>query len=149
MYMSPAGLALLILPLVSLWAESSATIIQIFRSVLSVCVYVHCRYKRGYKNIINKGIELNKDGADCELMMETSGHGALRENRFLDDGAYMSVKLIIEAARRRWEGRPDIRYALLRTRPPFVSAIWSSALWCRSTGALNLCRSLLNRTVVT
>ena len=72
-----------------------------------------CRYKRGYKNVINKGIELNKDGVDCELMMETSGHGAPRENRFLDDGAYMSVRLIIEAARRRWEGRPGIRYALL------------------------------------
>lgn len=45
-------------------------------------------------------------------MMETSGHGALRENRFLDDGAYMSVKLLIEDARRRWEGRKDIRYGV-------------------------------------
>ena len=76
------------------------------------------RYKRGYKNIINKGVELNKDGVDCELMMETSGHGALRENRFLDDGAYMSVKLIIEAARRRWEGRPGIRYPPSLHEPP-------------------------------
>jgi len=71
----------------------------------------HCRYQRGYKNVINKGIELNKNNTECELMMETSGHGALRENRFLDDGAYMSVKLIIEDARRRWEGRKDIRCA--------------------------------------
>lgn len=70
-----------------------------------------CRYQRGYKNVINKGIELNNNGTECELMMETSGHGALRENRFLDDGAYMSVKLIIEDARRRWEGRKDIRCA--------------------------------------
>lgn len=69
------------------------------------------RYQRGYKNVINKGIELNDKGVECELMMETSGHGALRENRFLDDGAYMSVKLIIEDARRRWEGRKDIRCA--------------------------------------
>jgi hypothetical protein len=38
------------------------------------------RYKRGYRNVINKGIELNKAGEDCELMMETSGHGALKEN---------------------------------------------------------------------
>ena len=31
----------------------------------------HFRYRRGYKNVINKGIELNKDGTDCQLMMET------------------------------------------------------------------------------
>lgn len=40
-----------------------------------------CRFQRGYRNVINKGIELNAAGVDCELMMETSGHGALRENR--------------------------------------------------------------------
>jgi hypothetical protein len=67
------------------------------------------RYKRGYKNVINKGIELNNAGQECELMMETSGHGALKENRYLDDGAFMSVKIIIEAARRRWQGRRGIR----------------------------------------
>lgn len=67
------------------------------------------RYKRGYKNVINKGIELNNSGQDCELMMETSGHGALKENLYLDDGAFMSVKIIIEAARRRWQGRQGIR----------------------------------------
>ena len=37
-----------------------------------------CRYKKGYKNIINKGVELNKAGVPCPLMMETSGHGAMR-----------------------------------------------------------------------
>ncbi len=31
----------------------------------------HFRYRRGYKNVINKGIELNKEGIDCQLMMET------------------------------------------------------------------------------
>ena len=30
-----------------------------------------CRYKRGYKNVINKGIELNNAGTDAALMMET------------------------------------------------------------------------------
>lgn len=34
----------------------------------------HFRYRRGYKNVINKGIELNKEGVDCQLMMETR-HG--------------------------------------------------------------------------
>jgi len=38
----------------------------------------HFRFKKGYKNIIDKGIELNNQGIDCPLMMETSGHGALR-----------------------------------------------------------------------
>ncbi len=46
------------------------------------------RYKRGYKNVISKGMELNSQGVQCELMMETSGHGAMRENYFLDDGAH-------------------------------------------------------------
>lgn len=39
---------------------------------------VHFRFKKGYKNIIDKGIELNEEGVNCPLMMETSGHGALR-----------------------------------------------------------------------
>jgi len=30
-----------------------------------------CRWKRGYKNVIGKGIELNKAGTDTPLMMET------------------------------------------------------------------------------
>lgn len=31
----------------------------------------HFRYKRGYKNVIGKGMELNEQGVDCQLMMET------------------------------------------------------------------------------
>ncbi|KAI8475648.1 MAG: Phosphoglucomutase, first 3 domain-containing protein [Monoraphidium minutum] len=64
----------------------------------------HCRFKRGYRNVINKGVELNKAGEACELMMETSGHGALRENRYLDDGAYLAVKAVIELVNLRMEG---------------------------------------------
>ena len=36
--------------------------------------------------------------------METSGHGALMENYFLDDGAYLVTKLLIELARGKKEG---------------------------------------------
>ncbi|MDO4488464.1 MAG: phosphomannomutase/phosphoglucomutase [Eubacteriales bacterium] len=57
---------------------------------------VHRRFKRGYKNVINEAVRLNKEGTDAELAMETSGHGALKENYFLDDGAYLMVKLLIE-----------------------------------------------------
>ena len=58
----------------------------------------HIRFKRGYKNVINKQIELNKEGVDCPLAVETSGHAAFRENYYLDDGAYLVTKLIIKAA---------------------------------------------------
>ncbi|KIY92822.1 hypothetical protein MNEG_15141 [Monoraphidium neglectum] len=73
----------------------------------------HFRYKRGYRNVINKGVELNAAGEDCQLMMETSGHGALRENRrvrpfprllYLDDGAYLAVKAVIELVNLRLGG---------------------------------------------
>ena len=57
---------------------------------------VHRRFKRGYKNVINESIRLNNEGTDSSLAIETSGHGALRENYFLDDGAYLMVKLLIE-----------------------------------------------------
>ncbi len=66
---------------------------------------VHYRFKRGYKNVINKAIELNSQGIDCPLAIETSGHAALRENYFLDDGAYLMVKIIILAAKLRKEGK--------------------------------------------
>ena len=65
----------------------------------------HLRFRRGYKNVINKGIELNAAGINCPLAIETSGHGALKENYFSDDGAYLCVKIICTAARLRAEGR--------------------------------------------
>lgn len=58
----------------------------------------HLRFKRGYRNVINKQIELCNNGKKCPLAMETSGHAAFAENYFLDDGAYLITKLIIEAA---------------------------------------------------
>lgn len=65
---------------------------------------VHHRFKRGYKNVINEAIRLNAQGQDAQLAIETSGHGALKENYFLDDGAYLMVKLLIEMARQGKEG---------------------------------------------
>jgi phosphomannomutase len=65
---------------------------------------VHLRFKRGYKNVINKSIELNNNGQDSQLAIETSGHGALKENYFLDDGAYLVTKLLIELARAKKQG---------------------------------------------
>ena len=65
----------------------------------------HYRYMRGYKNVIDKGIELNREGEDCELAIETSGHGAFKENYFSDDGAYISVKIICKMAQLKKEGK--------------------------------------------
>ena len=65
---------------------------------------IHHRFKRGYKNVINESIRLNKLGQDSQLAIETSGHGALKENYFLDDGAYLVTKLLIELARAKKEG---------------------------------------------
>ncbi len=59
----------------------------------------HLRYKRGYKNVINKAIELNEAGTCCRLAIETSGHAAYKENYFLDDGAYLATRIVIKAAK--------------------------------------------------
>lgn len=65
----------------------------------------HLRFKRGYKNVINKSKELNAQGIDSQLAIETSGHAALKENYFLDDGAYLAVKIVIKAAKLKREGK--------------------------------------------
>lgn len=65
---------------------------------------VHHRFKRGYRNVINESIRLNNLGQDSQLAIETSGHGAFKENYFLDDGAYIVTKLLIELARGKKEG---------------------------------------------
>uniref|UniRef100_A0A0E0A6V3 phosphoglucomutase (alpha-D-glucose-1,6-bisphosphate-dependent) n=1 Tax=Oryza glumipatula TaxID=40148 RepID=A0A0E0A6V3_9ORYZ len=61
----------------------------------------HHRFKRGYKNVIDEAIRLNTIGEESHLAMETSGHGALKENHWLDDGAYLMVKLLNKLAAAR------------------------------------------------
>ena len=64
---------------------------------------VHHRFKRGYKNVIDEAVRLNKDGKNAPLAIETSGHAALRENHFLDDGAYLITRLLVKAAKLKKE----------------------------------------------
>lgn len=70
----------------------NATIVTDARTSLALTRFIndrgghHCLYRVGYRNVIDKGVQLNQDGIDTHLMMETSGHGALKENHFLDDG---------------------------------------------------------------
>ena len=65
----------------------------------------HLRFKRGYKNVINKAIELNDAGEASFLAIETSGHAAIKDNYFLDDGAYLATLIVIKAAQLRAEGK--------------------------------------------
>lgn len=61
----------------------------------------HYRYKRGYRNVIRKGMELE----DCHLAIETSGHAAIKENYWLDDGAFLATKIVIKAKQLKDCGR--------------------------------------------
>lgn len=56
----------------------------------------HHRFKRGYKNVINEAKDLNVVGVYAPLAIETSGHAAFAENYFLDDGAYLMVRILIK-----------------------------------------------------
>ncbi|XP_020229660.1 uncharacterized protein LOC109810578 isoform X1 [Cajanus cajan] len=65
----------------------------------------HHRFKRGYKNVIDEAIRLNSIGEESHLAIETSGHGALKENHWLDDGAYLMVKILNKLASARASGK--------------------------------------------
>lgn len=87
---------------------------------------VHYRYRRGYKNVIDKAIELCNQGVDCPLAIETSGHAALRENYFLDDGAYLATKIIIELAK-----GTDIKSLLFDLEMPVEEAEYRFNIKCK------------------
>ena len=65
----------------------------------------HHRFKRGYKNVINEAVRLCNEGVNAPLAIETSGHAALKENYFLDDGAYLVTKIIIKTVKLGREGK--------------------------------------------
>ncbi len=65
----------------------------------------HFRYKRGYRNVINKAKELCDDGKQAFLAIETSGHAAYKDNYFLDDGAFLATQIVITAAKLKAEGK--------------------------------------------
>jgi phosphomannomutase len=70
----------------------------------------HFRYLRGYANVIGKARELTKSGtANAEVAIETSGHCAMRENGYVDDGTYTACKvigLLARTASSSGDGRP-------------------------------------------
>ncbi|HRX07943.1 MAG TPA: phosphomannomutase/phosphoglucomutase [Candidatus Limiplasma sp.] len=82
---------------------------------------VHYRYKRGYRNVIDEAKRLNEAGIDCPLAIETSGHAAMRENRFLDDGMYLVTYLIIRAMLLKRENK-SLSSIINSLREPLESA---------------------------
>lgn len=80
----------------------------------------HHRFKRGYKNVINESLRLNKLGQESWLAIETSGHGAMKENYFLDDGAYLVSKLLIELAKSKLAGK-SLTDLILNLQEPLES----------------------------
>ncbi len=80
----------------------------------------HHRFKRGYKNVINESIRLNTLGEESWLAIETSGHAALKENYFLDDGAYLVAKLLVEMARLHADGK-TLTQLIEKLEEPFES----------------------------
>lgn len=81
---------------------------------------LHHRFKRGYKNVINEAIRLNDKGIDAQVAIETSGHAAFKENYFLDDGAYLATKIVIETAKLHLQGR-KIQECISTLQHPLLS----------------------------
>jgi len=79
----------------------------------------HRRFKRGYKNVINECIRLNNSGVLSPLAIETSGHGALKENYYLDDGSYLAVKIIIAAVHLKRQHQ-DLSALIARLKHPYA-----------------------------
>ncbi|SHH97686.1 phosphomannomutase/phosphoglucomutase [Clostridium grantii] len=82
---------------------------------------VHHRFKRGYKNVINESIRLNEQGVESHLAIETSGHGAIKENYFLDDGAYLTAKILIKMAKMKLEENKDVTELIQSLETPLIS----------------------------
>lgn len=62
----------------------------------------HVRHVKGYANVIHRAKSLSESGeANAEVAIETSGHCALKENDYLDDGTYTAVKTVGLLAREK------------------------------------------------
>jgi len=76
----------------------------------------HHRFKRGYRNVINEAKKLNREGKECHLAIETSGHAALKENYFLDDGAFLVARILVRLAGMKNEPNNDL-FQLIKDLP--------------------------------
>jgi phosphoglucomutase len=49
--------------------------------------------------------KINEKGTICPLAIESSGHAAFKDNNFIDDGAYLAAKIIIEMVNLHLQGK--------------------------------------------
>mgnify|MGYP001261260312 CR=1 FL=1 len=61
-------------------------------SYIASCGGEHDRFKMGYRNVIDRAAQTQPEPA--LLAIETSGHSAWKDNRFVDDGTYTAARLI-------------------------------------------------------
>jgi len=74
----------------------------------------HIRYLRGYANVIRKAKAVNSETSEnAEVAIETSGHCAVRENDFLDDGTFTALKVLGLLAQERRQPHLTSRKSLL------------------------------------
>ncbi|KAG7339305.1 phosphoglucomutase/phosphomannomutase domain containing protein [Nitzschia inconspicua] len=74
----------------------------------------HVRYLRGYANVIQRAQQLNREGlVNAQVAIETSGHCAVQENGFLDDGTYTAVKILGLLAQERQKQANPQRQSIL------------------------------------
>ena len=97
---------------------------------------VHHRFKRGYKNVINESVRLNGEGKESWLAMETSGHGALKENYFLDDGAYQIAKILIKAAQLHAAGEGGVEGLVAGLPEPAEAEEYRAKIMTEDFGAV-------------
>lgn len=96
------------------------------------CGGKHHRFKRGYKNVINEAIRLNNEGEECHIAIETSGHAALKENYFLDDGAYLISKILIKTAKLKEEKGEDIHNLIKDLKEAQISNEYRMKITCEN-----------------
>lgn len=64
----------------------------------------HYRFRRGYRNVIEEAKRLKNEGFNVPVAIETSGHAAMAENYFIDDGVYLATKVVCECMWRKNKG---------------------------------------------
>lgn len=70
----------------------SATSNGLSKYITSTLSAKHIRYKKGYRYVIEKARSID----DAVVAVECSGHGAWRDNGWVDDGCYTAIRILSE-----------------------------------------------------
>ena len=120
----------------------------------------HLRYKRCFRDVISKAVEINSSVAGDDpgrvfLAADTSGHTAFADNFFFDDGTFLATQVIINAAHLKREGKSimsliesleapaesrKLRFALADENPGELAAgiLEDMEKWVRESSGLEL-----------